>query len=38
MLTHLWPGTEPARALAGAAASFAGPTSVARPGLSVTLT
>jgi ribonuclease BN (tRNA processing enzyme) len=34
MLTHLWPGIEPERALAGAAA-FAGPTSVARPGLTV---
>jgi ribonuclease BN (tRNA processing enzyme) len=33
LLTHLWPGTDPARALAGAAASYAGPTSVARPGL-----
>jgi ribonuclease BN (tRNA processing enzyme) len=37
MLTHLWPGIEPERALAGAAAAFAGPTSVARPGLAVTL-
>jgi len=33
LLTHLWPGTEPGRALAGAAAAYAGPTSVARAGL-----
>jgi ribonuclease BN (tRNA processing enzyme) len=33
LLTHLWPGTEPGRALTSAAVSYAGPTSVARPGL-----
>jgi ribonuclease BN (tRNA processing enzyme) len=37
LLTHLWPGTDPARALAGAAASYAGPTSVAHRGLALTL-
>jgi ribonuclease BN (tRNA processing enzyme) len=37
LLTHLWPGTDPARALAGAAAWYAGPTSVARPGLALDL-
>jgi ribonuclease BN (tRNA processing enzyme) len=35
LLTHLWPGTDPARSLAGAATSYAGPTSVASPGLSL---
>jgi ribonuclease BN (tRNA processing enzyme) len=32
LLTHLWPGIAPERALAGAAALYPGPTSVARPG------
>ena len=34
LLTHLWPGTDPARCLA-AAASHTGPTSVATPGLTL---
>jgi ribonuclease BN (tRNA processing enzyme) len=35
LLTHLWPGTDPARSLAASAASYAGPTSVARPGVTL---
>jgi ribonuclease BN (tRNA processing enzyme) len=33
LLTHLWPGTDPAAALAAAGESYSGPVSVARPGL-----
>ena len=35
LLTHLMPGTDEADAIAAAAASFAGPIAVARPGLTV---
>jgi ribonuclease BN (tRNA processing enzyme) len=34
VLTHLWPGTDPERAVAAAAPRYDGPISVARPGLS----
>ena len=37
VLTHLWPGTPAADARAAAAATYAGPIDVARPGLSVDL-
>jgi ribonuclease BN (tRNA processing enzyme) len=33
MLTHLWPGTDPAAAVAAARRGFAGQISVARPGI-----
>ena len=33
VLTHLWPGTDPARAVAAAASRYDGDISVARPGL-----
>jgi ribonuclease BN (tRNA processing enzyme) len=33
VLTHLWPGTDPERAVAAAARRYDGPISVARPGL-----
>ncbi|WP_344527532.1 MBL fold metallo-hydrolase [Streptomyces albiaxialis] len=35
LLTHLWPGTDPAASLASAAARFGGPTRVTAPGLTV---
>ncbi|MFG3252618.1 MBL fold metallo-hydrolase [Streptomyces sp. NPDC048172] len=35
LLTHLWPGTAPAAALASAAVRFGGPTRVTAPGLTV---
>jgi ribonuclease BN (tRNA processing enzyme) len=34
VLTHLWPGTDPERALAAAANRYDGEISVARPGVS----
>ena len=37
LLTHLWPGTDPAAALAAAGESYPGPVSVARPGLTLDL-
>jgi ribonuclease BN (tRNA processing enzyme) len=37
LLTHLWPGSDPAAALAAASESYAGPVSVARPGLTLDL-
>jgi ribonuclease BN (tRNA processing enzyme) len=37
VLTHLWPGTDPARVRAAAAAAYAGPTDVARPALTINL-
>jgi ribonuclease BN (tRNA processing enzyme) len=37
LLTHLWPGTDPAAALAAAGESYPGPVSVARPGLALDL-
>jgi len=37
VLTHLWPGTDPAAAREAAAAGFAGPVEVARIGLTVQL-
>jgi ribonuclease BN (tRNA processing enzyme) len=37
LLTHLWPGTDPADALAAASGTYPGPVSVARPGLSLDL-
>ncbi|WP_020500694.1 MBL fold metallo-hydrolase [Sciscionella marina] len=33
LLTHLWPGTDPARAIAAARGAFSGPIRVAGPGL-----
>jgi len=33
MLTHLWPGTRPAEALAAAGAAFGGEVTVAVPGV-----
>jgi ribonuclease BN (tRNA processing enzyme) len=37
LLTHLWPGTDPAAALAAAGESYPGPVSVAQPGLTLDL-
>jgi ribonuclease BN (tRNA processing enzyme) len=37
LLTHLWPGTDPAAALAAAGETYPGPVSVARPGLTLDL-
>jgi len=37
VLTHLWPGTDPAAATRAAAGAFDGPTEVARPGLAIGL-
>ena len=38
VLTHLWPGTDPALARTAARQSFNGPVDVARPGLVIDLT
>lgn len=37
LLTHLWPGTDPAEAVAAARRGYAGPVDVAAPGLVRTL-
>jgi ribonuclease BN (tRNA processing enzyme) len=37
MLTHLWPGHDPDPALAAARRGFAGPVTVARPGVTIDL-